>query len=234
MVAGMNRRDAPAPPPSPPVHTPTAGPGPRVLALLAHPDLAQSRVHRALLARLQAAAGPALAVRDLYALYPDYAIDVAAEQAALAEAQLVVWLHPIHWYGMPPLMKLWLDEVLAYGWAYGPGGQALAGKDLWLVVSTGGTEASYRTDGHNRYFIDAFWPPYEQTAALVGMRFLPPAVLHGAHRAEPGEIDTHAAMVLQRMQQWPDWPEIAQLPPCPACVTPVGDRPPVAESEVMR
>ena len=41
-------------------------------------------------------------------------------------ARLVVWLQPIHWYSMPPLLKLWLDEVLAFGWAYGPGGDALA------------------------------------------------------------------------------------------------------------
>ena len=35
---------------------------------------------------LQAAAPPGVTVRDLYALYPDYLIDVAAEQAALAAA----------------------------------------------------------------------------------------------------------------------------------------------------
>lgn len=197
-----------------------------ILVLAAHPDLQHSRVHRALLAALREhGAGARWSLRDLYALYPDYLIDVAAEQAALAAAKLVVWLHPFHWYGMPPLMKLWLDEVLAFGWAYGPGGRALAGKDLWLVVSTGGTEASYRPDGHNRYFVDAFWPPYEQTAALTGMRFLPPAVLHGAHRVGADEIAVHAAMVLDRLQRWPDWPEIAELPPCEQCATPLAERP---------
>ena len=95
---------------------------PRILILLAHPQRAHSRVNEAM-ARAAGQAG--VAVRDLYALYPDYLIDVPAEQAALADADLVVWLHPIHWYGMPPLMKLWLDEVFAFRWAYGPGGQAL-------------------------------------------------------------------------------------------------------------
>jgi glutathione-regulated potassium-efflux system ancillary protein KefF len=199
-----------------------------VLVLAAHPDLAHSRVHRALIDALQGARreGPVRwTLHDLYALYPDYLIDVAAEQAALAAARLVVWLHPIHWYGMPPLMKLWCDEVLAFGWAYGPGGRALAGKDLWLVVSTGGTEASYSPQGHNRHFIDAFWPPYEQTAALCGMRFLPPAVVHGAHRASDGEIAAHAAMVADRIASWPAWPEIDELPPCLPCNTPAAERP---------
>jgi glutathione-regulated potassium-efflux system ancillary protein KefF len=118
-----------------------------ILLLLAHPDLQHSRVHAALRAALQPEsthAGARWELRDLYALYPDYLIDVAAEQEALLRARLVVWLHPVHWYGMPPLLKLWVDEVFTYGWAYGPGGDRLAGKDLWLVVSTGGTEASYR------------------------------------------------------------------------------------------
>ena len=54
------------------------------------------------------------AARHLYALYPDYWIDRAAEQAALAAAQAIVWLHPVHWYGMPPLLKLWLRHALLF------------------------------------------------------------------------------------------------------------------------
>lgn len=194
---------------------------PRVLILLAHPELAHSRIG-ADLARAAHDAGHA--VRDLYALSPDYLIDVPAEQAALAAADLVVWLHPIHWYGMPPLMKLWLDEVFAFGWAYGPGGRALAGKDLWLVTSTGGPEASYAPGGHNRHFFDAFLPPYEQTAALVGMRFLPPLVLHGAHRAAADAVQAHRTVWLDRLRTWPDWPEIADMEAA-VCEVPADARP---------
>lgn len=178
---------------------------------------------------MRAAAASALAgrvhVRDLYALYPDYLIDVAAEQRALAEAQLVVWLQPLHWYGMTPLLKLWVDAVLAFRWAYGPGGHALAGKDLWLVTSTGGNEASYRPDGTHRHFFDAFLPPYEQTAELVGMRFLPPFVLHGAHRASEDEIAAHVTMFAGRLASYPDWPEIDDIPACVVREVPAGERP---------
>ena len=83
-----------------------------ILVLLAHPDLRHSRVNRRLAERLGAETG--IRLRDLYALYPDYWIDKAAERQALAGARLIVWLHPLHWYGMPPLMKLWVDEVLAH------------------------------------------------------------------------------------------------------------------------
>ena len=173
-----------------------------ILVLLAHPDLAQSRVNRALAdaARLRSERGVAL--RDLYALYPDYLIDVAAEQQALAAARTLVWLHPVQWYAMPALMKLWVDEVLAFGWAYGPGGTALAGKALALALSTGGTEAAYSAGGSHRRPFDAFLPPYLQTAALCGMRTLPARVFHGAHQAGDAEIAAHAQGFGDALDAW--------------------------------
>ncbi len=159
----------------------------RTVVIAAHPQMAQSRVTSRLMRRA-ARAGEDIDVRDLYALYPDYWIDSAAEQHALAAAQAIVWLHPVHWYGMPPLLKLWLDEVFAFGWAYGPGGHALRGKAFWLVASTGGTADSYAPGGtHGRPFAD-FLPPCERTAALVGLRWCEPLVLHGAHRVEEAAL----------------------------------------------
>lgn len=199
-------------------------PAPDVLVIVAHPAMEQSRVNRRL---RQAAeqAGPRVMVRDLYRLYPDYLVDVAAEQAALARARLVVWQHPIYWYSMPALMKLWVDEVLAFGWAYGPGGTMLHGKDLWLVASTGDSQDAYRPDGYNRYFFDAFLPPYEQTAALCGMRFLPPMALHGALGIGQDEVAEHASVYVQRLESYPSWPELEELPQCATCDVPAQARP---------
>jgi len=187
-----------------------------VLVLLAHPSIEQSRVNRRLVEAIRQsieAAGsanidprpngatPRIAVRDLYALYPDYLIDTAVEQACVAAARLVVWLHPIHWYGMPPLMK------------------------LWLVASTGSPEEAYHPSGHNRYFFDAFLPPYEQTAALCGMRFIEPLVLHGAHRVDDAALGDHAAMLVERLTSYPDWPELGEAGDCIDCVVPALARP---------
>jgi glutathione-regulated potassium-efflux system ancillary protein KefF len=195
----------------------------RVYVLAAHPNWRDSRVNRRLLGAARSVAG--VDVNDLYATSPDYDIDIAAEQARTASAQLVVLLHPIQWYSMPALMKLWLDDVLAYGWAYGTGGTALHGKDLWLVATTGGPESSYSPQSYNRYFFDAFLPPYEQTAVLCGMRFLPPLLLHGAHRASEEEVASHVAVFRDRLQSYPQWPELADLEACPACEVPPVDRP---------
>lgn len=194
-----------------------------IYLLAAHPHWRESRVNRRLFEAAQAL--PGVLAHDLYASYPDYAIDVPAEQARLGAARLVVLLHPVQWYSMPALLKLWLDEVLAWGWAYGTGGTALRGKDLWLVATTGGPEESYHPQGYNRYFFDAFLPPYEQTAALCGMRFLPPLVQHGAHRVSESDIASHVDTFRDRLASYPDWPELAELDECPACEVPVTDRP---------
>ena len=56
-----------------------------ILVLLAHPSLRLSRVNRSLADATRNVPGPNhVEVRDLYALYPDYAIDVHAEQARTA------------------------------------------------------------------------------------------------------------------------------------------------------
>ncbi len=197
-------------------------PSPDIYVIAAHPNWRDSRVNRLLrdaalkLGRVQ--------VCDLYARYPDYDIDIAAEQARLSAARLIVWLHPIHWYSMPALMKLWVDDVLTYGWAYG-GGTALAGKDVWLVASTGGSQEAYHPSGYNRYFFDAFLPPYEQTAALCGMRFLPPMLFHGAHRESAAQVAQHADTFAERLASYPNWPEIEDLDECIVCAVPGDDRP---------
>lgn len=199
-----------------------------VSILLAHPDLAQSRVTRALAQAVEAAASPLLDLRDLYCLYPDYAIDLAQERRMLAQSQMVVLLHPFHWYGMPALLKLWVDEVLKFGWAYGPGGEALRGKTLWLVSSTGGKAESYSAAGHHGHTIETFLLPYQQIARLCGMQFRPPLLLHGAHHTSDADLHQHALSFVQALlgftnattDQPPSLPEI-ELDARPALFSPL-------------
>ena len=195
----------------------------RVYLLAAHPRWRDSRVNRQLLQAAQQIEG--VDANDLYATYPDYDIDVEAEQQRLARADLLVLVHPIQWYSMPPLQKLWLDDVLAWGWAYGPNAAALRGKDCWLVATTGGPESSYHPQSYNRYFFDAFLPPYEQTAALCGMRFLPPLLFHGARSASKAQLEAHVKVFADRLASYPDWPELEDLAACEMAPVPASDRP---------
>ncbi len=177
-----------------------------ILVLAAHPDLARSHATRSVLDALRASpVAGRVELRDLYRLYPDFHIHIDAEQQALSTAKLVVMLHPIYWYSMPALQKLWLDEVARLGWAYGPGGTALHGKDFWLVASTGGGAEAYAPGGHNHHAIEEFLLPYQQSAKTCGMHYLPPQILHAAHRATDEEITAHAELFVKRLAHYPEW-----------------------------
>lgn len=166
-------------------------PPPRILILYAHAMPHASRVNRAM---IEAARGlPNVTVRDLYETYPDFHIDVAAEQALLNTADLVVFQHPIQWYSMPALMKEWLDVVLEAGYAYGDGGSALRGKSYWLCVTTGSPASTYQEGGLHNFAFEAFLPQYLQTAQFCGMTWQPPLVLHGAHQVAAEDVAAHVA-----------------------------------------
>jgi glutathione-regulated potassium-efflux system ancillary protein KefG len=170
-----------------PVFTPTA----RGLIVFAHPALEKARVAPAMLR----AAGklPYFPVRDLYELYPDLTIDVLAEQVALAVSDIVVLQFPLYWYSVPALLKEWLDLVWVPGWAYGRDGRVLHGKTLACAFSAGGSSDAYGPEGTNRFTIAELIRPWEQTATLCGMRWIPPFVIHNSGDLDDSALANEAA-----------------------------------------
>lgn len=173
----------------------------RILLLLAHPKFEKSRVNKALIAAV--ADLPGLTVHDLYENYPDFNVDVAREQALLLQHDIIIWHHPIYWYSCPPLLKQWIDLVLSIGWAYGKGGDQLSGKWLFNAVTSGGSREVYQTDGRNRYTLNQFLAPFEQTAWLCQLRYLPPFAIQGTHQLSDEAIAAnaeHYKQLLKRLQ----------------------------------
>lgn len=151
----------------------------RILLLFAHPAFHKSRINRQM---VQAARDvPGVTVHDLYEAYPDFHVDVPREQATLAAHEIIVFQHPFYWYSVPALLKEWEDLVLEFGFAYGAKGTALRGKWLMSAVTTGGSDAAYHPGGANRYPVRQLLAPFELTARLCGMVYLPPFVVHGSH-----------------------------------------------------
>ena len=90
------------------------------------------------------------------------------------------------------MLKRWQDDVLAFGWAYGPGGTMLRGKTLQLVLTAGGPESVYRVGGYNLYPVRELLRPLEVTAHLCGMTLAEPLVLYGVPNI-PGLVVEHDA-----------------------------------------
>ena len=57
------------------------------------------------------------------------------------------------------------------------------------------------------------------------MRFLPPLVFHGAHKASDAELAVHAETYAQRLADYPAWPEIELVEDCVECAVPPSARP---------
>lgn len=161
-----------------------------VLILFAHPAFQKSRINRALIRAAREVAG--VTVHDLYEAYPDFLIDVEAEQRLVERHRTVVFQHPFFWYSSPAIVKEWLDLVLTYGWAYGQHGTALHGKTLAHAISAGGPEEVYQRGGQNHFTIRELLAPYEQTARLCGMNYAEAHVVHGANRLDDAEIAARA------------------------------------------
>jgi glutathione-regulated potassium-efflux system ancillary protein KefG len=151
----------------------------KIAILVFHPVLHKSRINNALLKRVEGING--VHCRIMYDLYPDFQIDIKAEQEMLLEHDIIVWQHPLYWYSSPSLLKEWIDLVLEHGFAFGREGRALEGKKVMSAISSGGRKNAYGSKEGIKFTIRELLAPFEQTVSLCRMRYLPPFVTHGTH-----------------------------------------------------
>jgi glutathione-regulated potassium-efflux system ancillary protein KefF len=159
-----------------------------LVVITAHPHPDRARANRALTKAITGLEG--VEVRSLYDLYPDFDIDVAKEREALDRATTVVFQHPIYWYSPPALFKLWLENVLTAGYAYGDDGRALAGKRCLWVATTGGDDEGYTPAGDARRTVRGFRRPDASDRALL--RHDLARTLHRSRRASDRRGDARS------------------------------------------
>jgi glutathione-regulated potassium-efflux system ancillary protein KefF len=162
-----------------------------VLVLYAHPYPDRSRANRAMLRAVEGEHG--VRVRSLYDLYPDLAIDVAAEHRALEASDTIVLQHPLYWYAPPALVAMWLEKVLVHGWAFGEGAAGLAGKRCLWVVTLGSGDMRFLGDDPDAPAPEVFAAPIRHAMRRCGATWLPPMLIRGVHdlsRAALGEVAT--------------------------------------------
>ncbi len=163
-----------------------------VLILFAHPRFEKSKTNRALLAGVDKLEGVTL--NDLYEQYPDFNIDIEREQELLVRHDVIIWHYPLYMYSAPALLKQWMDLVLEYGWAHGSRGNVLKDKIVLNALTAGGARVSYAANQINRFTIREFLVPFEQTATLCKMIYLPPFVVHGTHLLSDQQLAEYVAL----------------------------------------
>lgn len=148
------------------------------LLILAHPKLEKSVANKTIIDELQNS-DLNLEIRDLCSLYPDYKIDIKAEQEALLRHKTIVFQSPFYWLNVSAILKHYFDEVFEYGFAYGSEGDKLKGKDFLLMLTTGAKQEEYNIKGKHHLRMYEFCKNIEQTAYYADMNYIEPISLHG-------------------------------------------------------
>ncbi len=115
--------------------------------------------------------------------------DVVAEQAKLSSADAVILQFPLWWFGVPAILKGWIERVYAFGFGYGYkdgtnqhryGEGVLKGKRALVSVCTGGPEADYGPRGINGPIEQLLFPLTHGALFYPGMDVLPTHAVYGA------------------------------------------------------
>lgn len=135
----------------------------KTLVIVSHPYAGQSVAIKAL--QQAAAQLENVTVRHLESRYGNdlNAIDAIAER-----------------FNTTPMLKAYLNAVWTFGWAFGPGGTALKGKELQIVTTAGASEHTYSAAGLITLTMQEVLSPMKASALYVGMRYNAPLAFYGA------------------------------------------------------
>ncbi len=136
-----------------------------ILIIYAHPQNPSS-FNQQICATVKTSAGQAghaIEVRDLYALEFNPVLaaaelsakqpsaDVLTEQEFIHWADMLVFIYPLWWGGMPAIMHGYLDRIFSYGFAYTSGTNGSVGllgnKRIVLVNTIGARLEHYQQNG---------------------------------------------------------------------------------------
>lgn len=117
-----------------------------------------------------------------------FAPPLAREIERVKNADLVILHFPLWWFGLPAMMKGWVDRVFAMGFAYGPGQShatgPLKGKRAMLTFTTGSPAVAFGADAPNGDMNALLFPIQYGMLHFVGMDVLPPFIAYGAARVD--------------------------------------------------
>ncbi|MFU3924570.1 NAD(P)H-dependent oxidoreductase [Pseudomonas citronellolis] len=106
--------------------------------------------------------------------------DISTELEKLQWADLIIFSFPIYWFGMPAILKGWIDRVFVSGLCYGgrriydQGG--LKGKKAMLAFTLGGQSHMFGKGAVHGEIETLLRPIHQGMLAYVGLEVLPPFI----------------------------------------------------------
>lgn len=114
------------------------------------------------------------------------------EMDKLEWCDILIFNFPIWWFGLPAILKGWVDRVFAMGLAYGAGkgvydNGVYKNKVAFLCFTTGGPAIAYGDTGKNGNLDTILFPIHHGMFYFTGMTVLPPFIAYSPVRMSDEE-----------------------------------------------
>ena len=118
-----------------------------------------------------------------------FTVEIESEQKKLLDADFLLLQFPLWWFGLPAILKGWVDRVLAAGLTYGVGrwysNGVFRGRRAMLSLTTGGPSNFYGRWGLDGDLDSLLYPISHGILHFVGFDVLPPFVAYAPDQASP-------------------------------------------------
>jgi len=116
-----------------------------------------------------------------------YADDLQREQQRVARADMLVFVFPLWWGGIPAILKGWAERVFSYGFAYADGYRFdkgyFKGRRAAMGLATGGPKARFSTgDVYGEISLTLY--PVIRAIEYMGLEVAEPFVAYAAPRVD--------------------------------------------------
>ena len=120
--------------------------------------------------------------------------DIVGELEKIQQANLIIFVFPIWWFGPPAILKGWFDRTLAMGVTWDSGriyeNGLLKGKQAMVIAGGGGPAEYYKKDGKHKAMINEILHPINHgTLAFCGLSVHEPFVALNVLGSTPEQLD---------------------------------------------
>jgi NAD(P)H dehydrogenase (quinone) len=146
-----------------------------------------------------------LQIEEMYASEMNgFSAEIEAEIEKVEWCDLMVWQFPLWWFGLPAMLKGWVDRVFAMQRTYGGGriyrSGVFRGKRALLSLTTGGPEEAYRKGAFNGDIAGILRPIHRGMLQFVGFDVLAPQIVYGPVRLTDEQRISALAAYAQRLR----------------------------------
>lgn len=146
---------------------------------------------------------------ELYASeHEGFATDIRAEMAKLEWCDVLVLQFPLWWFGLPAILKGWVDRVFAMGRIYGGGmwydRGYFSGRRAMLSLTTGGPASIYGQDGLNGDIDMLLFPIQHGVLRFTGFNVVAPFISWAPARVSQAQRETYLQEYGERLLRVPE------------------------------